>query len=247
MNRKILLLSLFLLPVVGGCQAINALKVQVVNHPAPQREPPDMAVFKQAGCAIDEDGWWACPADSPIAALGCDRIKPVDALLGALDPVVSMAECLYYPTQHLEEHPDAFDTPRLYNEGCLLPVYVRYVILNEGEFTILSTLDDLQTVFAPLESPDEALAYGLAATGLQAKYGLKRQPSFRYLTERLEDSHVKEAHGGYEVLLYHYQICGCGPHTTSAVWLEISRDGDLREISRTPAFENPQEDNLCVD
>lgn len=247
MNRKTLILILFLFPVVSGCQVIKSLGIQVVNHPVPQGTPPDMAAFEGAGCAIDEDGWWACPDDSPITALGCDRIKPANDLLGTLAPAMPLAECLYYPTQHQEENPAAFDAPRLYNEGCLLPVYVRYVIFADGEFTILSTLDDLRTVFAPLESPDEALAYALAATGLQAEYGLKYQPDFRYLTDRIEDSHVKEAVGGYEVLLYHYQVCGCGPHTHSAVWLEVSWDGDLREIGRTPAFENPQEDNLCVD
>jgi len=247
MNKNQLILILPLIPLIPSCQAIKSLDMQVINHAPPQAEPPSMAAFEEAGCGIDEEGWWVCLDDSPITALGCDRLKPTDALLGALAPTRPMAECLYYPTQHLEEDPAAFDAPRLYTEGCLLPVYVRYVIFEEGEFTSLSTLNDLQIAISPLESPEEALAYARAATGLQAKFELKRPPTFRYLTDRLEATHAVQTPEGYKVLLYHYQICGCGPHTTSAVWLEVSRDGDIREISRTPAYENPLEDNLCVD
>ena len=247
MKRTISIFILLLIPVISSCQIVRSLGVQVVDYPPPSVEPLSMAAFEEAGCAIDEDGWWACPEDGPITSLRCDRIKPTDALLSALEPARPLAECLSYPTQHQQDDPAAFDAPRLYNEGCLLPVYVRYVMFEEEEFITLNSLDDLKTAFTPLRSSEEALAYAVAATGLQAKFDLKRQANFRYLTDRLEDSHAVEATNGYEVLLYHYQICGCGPHTTTAVWLEVNRDGSLREISRTPAYENPEEDNLCVD
>lgn len=247
MKRTKMIPFLLLIPVITSCQPIKSLGLQVINYPPPSVEPPSMNAFEEVGCEIDEDGLWACPESSLPAALRCDRIKPADPLLNALEPARPIAECLYYPTQHQEDDPAAFNAPRLYNEGCLLPVYVRYVLLEKGEFVTMNSLADLQKAFAPLRSPAEALAYAVAATGLQAQFHLKRQANFRYLTDRLEDSHAVIAADGYEVLLYHYQICGCGPHTTSAVWLEVSQDGVLREISRTPAYENPQEDNLCVD
>lgn len=247
MNQIKLILVLPLIPLITSCQAIKSLGLKVVNHSPPQVEPPSMAAFEEAGCGIDEDGWWVCPDESPIPGLGCDRIKPTDALLGALEPAMPMAECLYYPTQHLEEDPAAFEAPRLYNKGCLLPVYVRYVIFSDGGVVTLTTRESLQRAFAPVTSPEEALSYAIAVSGLQAKFELKRQANLRYLTDRLEDSHAVQTPEGYKVLLFHYQICGCGPHTTSAVWLEVSRDGDIREISRTPVYEDPAEDNLCVD
>ncbi len=247
MNRTISIFMLLMIPVISSCQLIGSLRVRFVDYPSPSVETPSMAAFEQAGCTIDEDGWWVCPDDSPITLLGCDRIKPTEALLGALEPARPIAECLYYPTQHLEDDQAAFDAAHLYSEGCLLPVYVRYVIFEAGEFITLNSLDDLKMAFAPLRSPEEALAYAAAATGLQAKFDLKRQANFRYLTDRLEDSHAIEATNGFDVLLYHYQVCGCGPHTTTAVWFEVNQDGSLREISRTPAYENPEEDNLCVD
>jgi hypothetical protein len=206
-----------------------------------------MAPFEETGCAEDEFGGWTCPEDGPIAVLGCDAIASPDDLLGALDPAYPLARCLYYPTRHQQENPDALNEERLFNAGCLLPVHVRYVISRDGQFVSINNLAELQETYAPLESPEEALSFALAATGLEAKFGLQRQANFRYFVDQLEDTHTEEVDGDYEILLYHYQVCGCGPHTTSAVLLRVSRDGDVQETSTTPAYENPEEDGLCVD
>jgi hypothetical protein len=199
------------------------------------------------GCKADEFGGWDCPDDSPITALGCDQIDEPGELLGALDPAYPIARCLYFPIQNQQENPDALAEPRLFNEGCLLPVYVRYVVSQDAEFLTVNNITELQELFTPLESPEEALSYALAATGLEARYGLQRQPDYRYFQDTLEDTSVVEQDGGYEILLYHYQVCGCGPHTTSAVRLQVTREGEIEELSNNPVYEDPAEDGLCVD
>jgi hypothetical protein len=206
-----------------------------------------MTAFEEAGCAPDEFGRWDCPDDSPITALGCDSIEEPEELLGALNPTYPLARCLYYPIQNQQENPEALNEERLFNEGCLLPIYVRYTIFRDGQFAAIKTTDELKEVYGPIETREEALSYALAATGLEAKYGLQRQPGFRYFQDTLEDTYVAEQNGGYEVLLYHYQVCGCGPHTTSVVRLQVSREGEIQELSNNPIYEDPEEDGLCVD
>jgi hypothetical protein len=246
-HHSVLVLTTILLFVAAGCQSTNPASPQVINHPAPQFPSLNMAVFEAAGCSPNEFGSWDCPEDSPISVLGCDSLSEPGELLGALNPNYPLARCLYFPIQDQQENPDALNAPRLFNEGCLLPVYVRYVISKEEQFTAIQIFEDLQEVYAPIESPNEALSYALAATGLEAKYGIQRQPGFRYFQESLEDTFVTERGGGYELLLYHYQVCGCGPHTTSAVRLRVSRDGTIEEVSNNPVYEDPAEDGLCVD
>lgn len=246
-SHRVPLLTTILLLVAAGCQAINPAGPQVINHPEPQIPPLSMATFEAAGCAPGETGSWDCPDANPISVLGCDFLSEPGDLLGALNPEYPLARCLYFPIQHQQENPDSLDAPRLFNEGCLLPVYVRYVISKEGQFAAIETTEDLQEVYAPIETPDEALSYALAATGLEAKYGLQRQPGFRYFQDTLEDTFVIETADGFELLLYHYQVCGCGPHTTSAIRLQISREGIIKEITKSPAYEDPAEDGLCVD
>jgi hypothetical protein len=206
-----------------------------------------MESFEEASCAANEFGSWTCPDDSPITALGCDQIAEPGEMLGALSPSLPIARCLYYPTRHQQEDPDSLSAERLYNQDCLLPVYVRYAIFQDGQFATLNTREDLRRVFAPLQTSEEALSYALAATGLEAKYGLQHEPNFRYLADQMEDTYVSETEAGFEVLLYHYRVCGCGPHTTSAFLFRVTRDGDLQEISSTPVYEDPAEDGLCVD
>jgi hypothetical protein len=244
--------GLFLVPIIilltAGCQLTSGEGgIKVISHPSPEIPPPSMAPFEAAGCTADEFGNWSCPEDGPLAGLGCDAIGEPGELLGGLEPANPIARCLYFPTQHLQENPAAQEEDRFYNEGCLRPVYVRYVISKEGQFVSVNTLAELQAIYAPLESPEEALSYAVAATGLEAKYGLEREPDFRYFQDTLEDTHVEEKDGGYEVLLYHYQVCGCGPHTTSVIQLQVSTEGEIQEVSSNPIYEDPSQDGLCVD
>jgi hypothetical protein len=247
MRKQPPVFAIILVLAAASCQSINPARPQVTNHPAPQIPPLSMATFEDAGCTPDEFGRWECPDESAITTLGCDSLDEPDELLGALNPTYPVARCLYFPIQNQQDNPNALDEPRVFNEGCLLPIYVRYVISRDGQFALINTSDELKEVYAPIESADEALSYALAATGLEAKYGLQREPGYRYFQDTLEDTFVAEQNGGFEVLLYHYQVCGCGPHTTSVVRLQVTREGAIQEISNNPVYEDPAEDGLCVD
>lgn len=248
MNKKILIALIIITLASLACQLTSSLDKQVINHPQPTLPPIDLAPFEAAGCAFDEFGNGECPADSPFAGLGCDQLRKPDDLLGGLDPAYPLALCLYYPLQHTgQAQGDPFDEPRFYNDGCMMPVYVRYVIYKDGDFEILQTVDDLSATYALVGSPNEALSYSLAATGLSAYFDQQRQPGYRYFVEQLEDTTVRQVDEGYQINLYDYQVCGCGPHTTSMVTIEVFANGSFHTIEEQPVYENPEEDGLCVD
>ena len=85
------------------------------------------------------------------------------------------------------------------------------------------------------------------SSGLGANFGLQINPEYRYLVQILEDTKVIQTKDGYEVNLYHSQLCGCGPHTTSIVKVVVTKDGEIITSDRVPAFEDPKQDNLCID
>ena len=244
--KKPLLSTLIILLLSLACRLGGLTRPDVTHYPRPDLVV-DLAPFNAAGCTADEYGRWTCPAASPLNALGCDALITPNALLGGLDPAYPLMLCRYMPIQHGESARGSPTDEFIYNDGCLAASYVRYAIEKDGQFLLLKTQEDLKATYAPIESPDEALSYALASTGLEARYNLETPLGYRYQVNKLEDTHVVETEAGYEVLLYHYQVCGCGPHTTSAVALRVTGAGDIQEIERTPAFEDPKEDGLCVD
>lgn len=248
MNKKILIFLIFIALPAIACQLTSSVSSQVINHPQPELPPIDLAPFEAAGCTFNEYGIGECPPDSPLVMQGCDKLRVPDELLGGLDPAYPLALCLYYPLQHPDQsQSDPMDAPRFYNDGCMMPVYVRYAIYKDGNFEVLRTVDDLSATYALVGTPNEALSFSLAATGLEARFDQQRQPGYRYFVDQLEDTNVRQVDEGYQINLYDHQVCGCGPHTTSMVTVELFPPGNFHIIEEQPAYENPEEDGLCVD
>ena len=214
----------------------------MVNHP-----PPDLTVQPVAaeltGCIPDEYGNQVCSEDSPAGQLGCDHLSPVGEYLGALDPARPLSLCWVTGAggEFLES------TEYIYRDGCRLPQFARYLTEQDGNLALLGTLADLGEAYSPIISEDEAFSYAIAATGLAAYFNFVPPEGFRYFVGQMEDSHVRTDGSTYQVYLYDYQLCGCGPHTTSYVEVSVNPDGSFAETGRVPVFEDPEQDSLCVD
>ena len=258
-NRVLLSRLLFVLPIaLLGCAisketttppATSAPVVAIVNHPRPELTV-DFS-FETAGCPTDDSGRQYCEADGPLAALGCDRIRKPSDLLGGLEPSLPIAVCLVEPFRHSDE-PELMDQIEadgtyIYRSGGLMPIYTRYVVSRDGQFHLINTEDEFRDAFAPIESADEALSYGLAVRNLSAYYGQEPNPDYEYFVAELEDTHVEQATDGYLVHLFYYEAFGCGPHRTNAVVLEITHGGSIEVFSREALYKDPSEDDLCVD
>ena len=224
-----------------ACLLSNLNLPRVKNHPQPEISP-NAAEFNDMSCP-EVNGRRSCAPDSALGVLGCAEIRPPGEVLDGLQPAYPLRVCVasHQPGVRLAEG------EYIYSEGCRMPEYIRYVVIKEGGFVLLKSLADLQQTYAPIESNDEALSYALAASGLGVRYGITPQPDLRYFVDQIEDTHVETVPQGYQVRLFDYKLCGCGPHPTYAVDVLVTSDGQIRELSREKIYEDPAEDKLCVD
>ena len=253
MNRRILLLWLSLLGL-AACSSSMTPTVQptakpttpptpqIINHTRPVIPRVNTEVFRQAaglpfGEAPINTYIESIAKTSPLASLDCYAISEPDALIGALDPAYPMVACS--TTTEVDRG--------LYRIGCMMPGVMRYVVYREGKFQSIGSREEFQALYAPITSENEALSYAIALTGDEAKYGLDASAGYRIFMSELEDTHVVKVDNGYQINLYEYSLCGCGPHPYKVVNLVITTDGSLIVRSRGRAFEDPKDDGLCVD
>jgi len=254
MNRRVLLISIGVFGLAAcsssmtptaqppdSVQPTPAIQ-QVINYPQPSISKIDVEIFRQAAGLPASEGPFSVSIESlnksnPLASLDCLTIAEPNALLGALEPPYPMATCT--AGTHVDQG--------LYRVGCMFPGVMRYVIYRDGEFQSIASREELQALFAPITSENEALSYALALTGDEAKYGLNSLAGYRMFISPLEDTHVLKVDNGYQINLYEFDLCGCGPHLYKVVNLVITTDGSLIVRSRGRAFEDPHDDGLCVD
>lgn len=186
--------------------------------------------------------------ESTRAALGCDEIQAAPSLLGGLDPSYPVAVCQLSPSQIKAEIQAEIEKGLyFFYTGGLLGNYVRYVILRDGAFRLLKSEQEFRAVYAPVETPEEALSYVLAVTGLSAAYGIAYDPAYKYEVATIEDTYVTSQPDGYKLHLYHDAVFGCGPHWTSTIEVHVSTEGIIQEMSRKPVFRDPNLDEVCID
>jgi hypothetical protein len=213
--------------LAGMLMFLTACQPKFINHPQPNLSV-DFGAFANAG------------------DLGCDEIQEPSGLLGGLNPSHPIAICIIYFNPD-EAQPEIEAGQFIYAGGGLFPTYIRYVIFQDGKFITIKTAGEFQNIYAPIETPDEALSYVLALKSLSAYYDLKKDSTYKYEVDTIEDTFVTSESDGYRLHLYSYQLFGCGPHWTYVVDVHVTFEGDIEEISRTPVFRDPNEDGLCVD
>lgn len=204
----------------------------------------DDGVFLRAGgCRASGDGYgFECPEGSVLAAVGCDR-GMVRADLAALTPTAPIAACVEHARDGVPRHGEYLFGPR-----GRLPIFTRFVVVEAAGFRVLGSQEALRERFAPIEGPEEALAFAIAATGLAVLRDFERDERYRYYLEEISDTAVVAGEGAWVVRnLRHDKVFGCGPHPTSLVTVQVTRDGLVEELSRERAFEDPATDRLCVD
>lgn len=215
---------------------------QFTNFQAPALSM-DLQPFQDAGCKTDPEGQLRCPPNlPPFDKFGCFEITEASPLLGGLTPHTPLMRCIRDQIPDKELNPDEY----FFNQGCLVGSYVRYLAYRGGQFELIRNPAELKAAFGPVESADEALSFALAATGFKALYGLKNE-NMRYLAPQISDTQVQIEENRYKVTLYSYATCGCGPHAMSLRVVYITFAGDVDVYDPQPVWEDPTQDDLCVD
>jgi len=210
----------------------------VINHPKPDLGV-DVQPFIDAGCSGENLYVMECAVDSPLRELGCDFLRSA-ALVGGLDPAYPAAICLRREMSGEPPDPSSFQMT-----GCMAPLYQSTVISVDGEFRLVSSSDDFQAYFEPIESEDEALSYAQLVTGWDAVYGRQVSPAYTYRAERIEDTYVVKTEDGYLVSLFSgpEPLCGCGVHTFYQQDVLVRPDGQVEVIQSTPLYDL----EVCID
>lgn len=217
----------------------------------------DFEAFERECGPIDKYGVVTCkPETGSLAALECNEIRgPPSDLLGALDPAYPIAYCTTRNGEKtigvewvsLGDYAYSPQGDYFYAAGCMLLTYVRYVVFRDTQLALIETEDEFRDLFAPIETADEALSYVLAVTGLYAYYGLELDSEYVYFVDVIEDAHVDPVADGYVVHLFQEEVCGCGPHPTSAVDFHVTPQGYVRQIRLEAMYNDPAKDKMCID
>ena len=244
-NKPHIWLIIGLLVLLAACQT----QPKIINH-----NPPNLSVsfskFQEVACPFDENGYLNCGSDHPLSTLECDDIFPPPSLFGGLDPSYPIAICevdVAYGNASDETKAEIDAGEYFYYAGGLSGKYIRYVIFQNDEFSLLKSEKEFRDVYAPIESPEEALSYVLAVTNLSAYYGIVLDPASKYEVDTIEDTFVTATSDGHDLLLYSYAAFGCGPHWTSAVVVHVSKEGIIQELTRTNVSRDPSLDDVCFD
>ncbi len=228
-----------------------------INHPAPAALI-DFSPFTTAGCPVDEYGYRPCEKDSPLAGLGCDMISEPEPAAGALRPSHPLATCITFGENTStgsdidwigggDNYTYRSKGDYFYRTGGLINVLVRYVVYEQGQFTLIKTEEEFRVLYAPLETPEEAIGYVQTVTGLDAYYGLQRESGYIYYAQEVEDTHAETAADGYQVFLFSADGSGCGLHNTYVVEFHLTMDGQITQVSKKPVFRDQSQDGMCVD
>jgi hypothetical protein len=219
--------------ICTGC----SIPPEIIHVQRPQVTTERDEMFHSEECPIISTDYTPCK-NGVLAAFGCKAVKQADPLLGGLQPAYPLVVCAAKDG----EVPWA----GVYGIGCLLPHVVSYIIWKDETFVQIDSLETLQALYAPITSPIEALSYALAATGLSAYYDLEILPHHKYFVDTLQETSVKAVSNGYLINLYHYQICGCGPHDTLMFDIHVATDGVVTWQNEYTVFTNLS-DMRCVD
>lgn len=219
--RRSVFLKFLVLPIIlAGCSKPTT----VVEYP-----PLDWAIngerLKEVGCT--ENLQESCPE---LVALGCDEINSPRFYLGGLEPVYPVMECI-----HEKDEPP---NPEYFKQlSGLDPRYRSYAVSQDGQFRLLIKRSEFKSIFAPVESTDEAISYAMAMTGLQARFDIDPNADIDYLVDVIEETHAVETPDGYLVYLFDWShAMGCASHPFYAVKILVTREGDVREVDRQEIY-----------
>jgi hypothetical protein len=123
--------------------------------------------------------------------------------------------------------------PHIYENYVYTGVYIFKI---NGQYVLVKSIAEMQTLFAPIQDADEALSYALLATGLVAKYDFETQ-FVAYLQEVVEDTHVIQNNDGFVVYLYHFTWRGCPRvRILSQIELSIQNNGNITWTGAVPIY-----------
>jgi hypothetical protein len=209
--------------------------LEIVNHEKPNIQT-DFAFFQNIGCDKPDkrEGQYRCEEGSPLFAAGCNTITNLP-LLGGLSPNYPIALC----TLEINREFAFVELPPnecLYADGFMATFCNRYIIYKDGNFHLIKSMDEFRTIFAPVDTSNEALAFVLADGQYIAQYNQTKQHDVVYSVSKLEDTFVETILDGYIVHAFFTAPFGCAPFETESAEVKITHDGKIAKVNYLPVY-----------
>jgi hypothetical protein len=199
----------------------------------------DSNAFIEAGCFVDGYNL-DCSNLGLNQQFGCIWISNASAALENLSPKLPMVECLVRSEDY-----NFNSSEGIVREGCMMPMYRRFIAMQDGEIKQIRTKQEFQSVFAPVETKEEALSFAVALTSSFPKYDASTPEGYFPVASSIEPTYIEETDGGFKVHLFDYEVCGCGSHPYYAIDYSVTRDGNVTELSRQKVYDSNS--NICID
>ncbi|VVB68976.1 Uncharacterised protein [uncultured archaeon] len=210
------------------------------NRTVPSNLSINSSAFSDAGCSFD-GGYANCSEAGLEERFGCSSIRNASNDLGGLSPKLPVAECLIRG----EDFASGSDKG-IVSIGCMIPFYRRYIIEQDGKFKSISTKEEFRSLFAPVETPEEALSFAVALTDSFSKFDTSIPEGYFPVVKNIEPTYVEdEKNGTYKVHLFQEEYCGCGTHPWYAIDYLVTRDGNVVEIDRQMILNSTE--LVCMD
>ncbi len=171
-------------------------------------------------------------------SFGCMQVINASQELDNLTPRLPIVECLY-----LGE--DFGPSQGILREGCMMPLFRKYIIRQGEEIKLIESAEDFRSEFAPVETKEEALAFAIALTSSLSRYDTSVPEDYFSVSSTITPTYANETEEGYIVHLFDSQLCGSGTHPYYAIDYMVSIDGNVTEISREEVFNSTRQ--ICFD
>jgi hypothetical protein len=122
-----------------------------------------------------------------------------------------------------------------------------FLIAHGKQLDLVRTRAEFTKRFAPVSSPEEAIAFAVAFTGAKPIYTPHLDDRMRYYTGRIEGTHVVEDPDGYRLTLFDQLVFGCGIKPTRRLEIKVTKAGEVTVGGPVPVYADPATKGICVD
>jgi len=124
-----------------------------------------------------------------------------------------------------------------HGEG-MIPVCYEIMIKKEDKYLIISNENELKKIYAPVETPEEAISFVCALTHSKPLYNFDLSIRNKYYKKVLNKTFVSKLDNDYVVRLYHFETFGCYPHSMYQITYLVRKNGDIKELSNEKIYDD---------
>jgi hypothetical protein len=137
------------------------------------------------------------------------------------------------------------------SDRCLKKVWdwvacYQLLIKKDEKYIVISDSSELKKIFAPVESPEEAISFACAVTNSYPLYTFNLDKNNKYTRKQIFKTYVNKIGTNYIVHLYQFGYLGCGPHYMYSMTYLVYKNGDVKQLAQEIIYDDT-DDHTCGD